>query len=68
MEYRILPVQVQPHGLKERDAKDVLGAPLGFELYRRSGIKLVSMGIYPTEDEAKSAAQRHAGDEEAIFV
>jgi len=68
MEYRILPIQVQPHGLLERDAKDVLNAPLGFELFRRENIKLVSMGIFDSEDAAKTVAQEHAGEETAIFV
>ncbi len=68
MEFRIDPVQVQPHGLKERDARDVLNPPMGFELYRRDDIKLVSMGIYDSEAEAQEAARDFAGDEEAIFL
>jgi hypothetical protein len=68
MEYRILPVQVQPHGLKERDASDVLNAPVGQELFRREGIKLISMGIYADEEEAKAVAAQHSGDEAPIFV
>ena len=64
-EYRILPVQVPVHGLKE---EGFLSEPQGYELLRRDGIRLVSMGIYQSEDAAKDAARRHAGEDTAKFV
>lgn len=64
-EYRISPVQVPVHGLKD---EGFLSEPHGYELFRREGIRLVSMGIYPSEADAKKAAQRHAGEDTAKFV
>ncbi len=49
-EYRILLVQVPVHGLKE---DGLLCEPKGYELFKRDGIKLVSVGIFPSEDAAK---------------
>jgi hypothetical protein len=65
LEYRILPVQVPVHGLKD---PGLLCEPQGYELYKRDGIKLVSMGIYPSEDAAKKVAVRHAKPDTARFV
>ncbi len=67
-EYRISPVQLPVHGLKDRDAPDVLSDPQGFELFVRDDIKLKSLGIYDSEKAAKDAARRHAKDATAIFV
>lgn len=64
-EYRILPVQVPLHGLKDTE---LLSEPQGYELYRREGIRLVSMGIFDSEDRAKEVAIRHAGKDGARFV
>ena len=64
LEYRILPVQVPVHGLKD----DGFLTDHGYELFKRDGIKLVSMGIYPSEDAAKKVAVRHADPEKARFV
>lgn len=65
LEYRIQPVQVPVHGLKE---KGLLCEPQGYELFKRDGIRLVSMGIYPSEDAAKKVAIRHADPDSARFV
>jgi len=65
MEYRILPVQVQGHGLKD---EKFLSDPHGFELFRRDGIRLVSMGIFPSEEDAKKSARAYSGNEQAIFI
>ena len=65
LEYRILPVQVPVNGLKE---DGLLGDPQGYELFKRDGIRLVSMGIFPSEDEAKKVAVRHADPDKAKFV
>ena len=64
-EYRIQPVQHPVHGLKD---EGFLSEPLGYELYRREGIRLQSMGIYPTEDAAKKVAVRHAKPDKVRFV
>ena len=65
LEYRILPVQVPVHGLKE---DGLLCDPKGYELFKRDGIKLVSVGIFPSEDAAKTVAVRHAKPDTARFV
>jgi hypothetical protein len=65
LDYRILPVQVPVHGLKE---SGLLTEPKGYELFRREGIKLVSMGIYPSEIAAKNAGTAHADPDRARFV
>lgn len=65
LEYRIQPIQVPVHGLKE---EGLLSEPKGYELYKRDGIKLVSMGIYHSEEAAKKAATNHAAPDRAIFV
>ena len=65
LEYRILPVQTPVHGLKE---DGLLCEPRGYELFKRDGIRLVSMGIYPSEDAAKKVAVRHADPDSARFV
>jgi hypothetical protein len=67
-EYRIQPVRALVHGLKDPYAPDILEAPEGIELYRREGIRLVSLGIYPDEDAAKAAAKKHAAGERIKFV
>jgi hypothetical protein len=64
-EYRIQPVQVPVHGLKD---EGFLSEPQGYELLRRDGIRLISMGIYPSEEAAKVVARRHAGKDTARFV
>jgi hypothetical protein len=66
-EYRIQPIQVPVHGLRQK-ALDILDAPMGFELFRREGIRLVSMGIFNTEEAAKDRAKSHAGSDTVIFV
>jgi len=65
LEYRILPVQVPVHGLKE---EGLLCEPKGYELFKRDGIKLVSVGIFVSEDAAKKVAIRHATPDTARFV
>ncbi len=65
LEYRILPVQVPVHGLKD---EGLLTEPQGYELFKRDGIRLVSMGIFPSEDAAQKVAIRHAGPDKARFV
>ena len=65
LDYRILPVQVPVHGLKE---SGLLCDPKGYELFKRDGIRLVSMGIYPSEIVAKNAAIKHADPDTARFV
>ena len=65
LEYRILPVQTPVHGLKE---DGFLSEPQGYELFKRDGIRLVSMGIYDSEDAAKKVAIRHAAPDKARFV
>ncbi len=65
LDYRILPVQVPVHGLKE---SGLLSDPKGYELFKRDGIRLVSMGIYPSEIAAKNAADKHADPDTARFV
>jgi hypothetical protein len=65
LEYRILPVQVPVHGLKD---DGLLTEPQGYELFKRDGIRLVSMGIYNSEDDAKEVARRHAKPDQARFV
>jgi hypothetical protein len=65
LEYRIQPVQVPVHGLKE---KGLLCEPQGYELYKREGIRLVSMGIFSSEDAAKKAATKHAAPDSPRFV
>jgi hypothetical protein len=65
LEYRILPVQVPVHGLKD---EGFLTEPKGYELFRRDGIKLVSMGIYSSEDDAKKVGVQHAKPDTAKFV
>lgn len=65
MEYRIEAVQIPGHGLKN---EPVLSDPLGYELFKRDGIRLVSMGIYATEDAAKQAAVARSGEEPVKFV
>ncbi len=65
LEYRIQPIQVPVHGLKD---DGLLSEPKGYELYRREGIRLVSMGIYPSEQAAKKAAISHAAPDSARFV
>ena len=65
LEYRILPVQVPVHGLKD---EGLLTEPQGYELFKRNGIKLVSMGIFPSEDAAKKVGVRHAEPDTARFV
>jgi hypothetical protein len=64
-EYRIAPVQAPVHGLKD---DGLLCEPQGYELYKRDGIRLVSMGIYPSEDAAKKVAIKHADPDRARFV
>ena len=64
-EYRILPVQVPVHGLKE---EGLLCEPQGYELFKRDGIKLVSVGIFESEEAAKKVATRHAAPDSARFV
>ena len=63
-EYRILPAQSIAHGLLE----DGLIKNLGYELFKREGIRLVSMGIYPSEEEAKKIAKKHASPGTPKFV
>jgi hypothetical protein len=65
LEYRVLPVQVPVHGLKE---SGLLSEPKGYELFKRAGIKLVSMGIYKSEILAKNAGIAHAAPDKAKFV
>jgi hypothetical protein len=65
LDYRIQPVQIPVHGLKE---SGLLTEPKGYELFRRDGIKLVSMGIFPSEIAAKNSAVRHADPDRARFV
>ena len=65
LEYRILPVQVPVHGLKD---EGFLTEPKGYELFRRDGIKLISMGIFRNEGLAKKAAVHHAEPDKARFV
>lgn len=65
MEYRIEPVKVSGHGLKD---DFVLSPPLGYELFYRDGIRLRSMGIYSSKEAAKQAAKSHAGDNSVAFV
>ena len=65
LQYRILPVQVPVHGLKD---SGLLSEPKGYELFKRDGIKLVSMGIYTSEILAKNAATAHAAPDKARFV
>jgi len=65
LEYRIQPVQTLAHGLKE---DGLLSEPQGYELFRREGIRLISMGIHPDEKAAKKAAARHAHPDTARFV
>ena len=65
LDYRILPVQVPVHGLKD---EGLLTEPQGYELFKRDGIRLVSMGIFPSEEAAKVVARRHAGSDKARFV
>jgi hypothetical protein len=65
LEYRILPVQVPVHGLKD---EGLLTEPQGYELFKRDGIRLVSMGIFPSEDAAQKVARRHADPDKARFV
>ena len=60
-----MPVQVPVHGLKE---EGLLSEPKGYELFKRDGIKLVSVGIFPSEEAAKKVARRHAGSDTARFV
>ena len=60
-----MPVQVPVHGLKE---EGLLCEPKGYELFKRDGIKLVSVGIFPSEDAAKKVAIRHAAPDTARFV
>ena len=64
-EYRILPVQVPVHGLKD---EGLLSEPQGYELFKRDGIRLQSMGIYDSEDAAKKVAVRHAAPDKVRFV
>ncbi len=64
-EYRILPVQAPVHGLKD---DGLLTEPQGYELFRREGIRLVSMGIFDTGDAAKAAAAKHAEPDKPKFV
>lgn len=63
--YRILPVQVPVHGLKD---EGLLSEPHGYELFRQEDIRLVSMGIYPSEEAAKTVARDHAGEDTPRFV
>ena len=65
LEYRIQPVQVPVHGLKD---KGFLCEPQGYELFKRKGIRLVSMGIYPSEAAAIVVATKHAAPDSARFV
>ncbi len=67
--YRIQPVQAIVHGLQQGpDDSDVLAPPTGYELFVKDGIRLRSVGIYPTESAAKAGARKHAGNDTAIFV
>lgn len=63
--YRVLPVQVPVHGLLEHG---VLSEPKGFELLKQNGIRLVSLGMFPTEEAAKAVARKNALPDEANFV
>ncbi len=65
LDYRILPVQAPVHGLED---DGLLCEPQGYELFKRDGIRLVSMGIYDNEDAAKKVAIRHAAPDKARFV
>ena len=64
-EYRILPVRYPLHGLK---CTELLSPIKGYELFRRDKIKLVSMGLFDSEDDAKAAAKKHATPHDIKFV
>lgn len=66
MQYVIRPAELPPHGLTDPYAPIL--TLLGFELFIREGIKLRSLGIHDSEDEAKATARRHAGEEVAEFL
>lgn len=64
-EYRILPVRYPLHGLKH---DSLLSDIMGYELYRRENIKLVSMGVFNSEEDAKAVARKNAAPGEPVFV
>ena len=63
-EYRIQHVKVPVHGLKNEGFLK----PVGYELFRREKIKLISMGIYNSEEEAIAVANKHAHPNKPTFV